>query len=109
MERETFGGFDMAGSALPGAERKREGPFARRDMRDQEGGPVSPAQPFHGIGVVELWFDDGNVGRPKRPECLRSAQAAIAFCRFSSILSRKPVVDSQGWSAPIRRARSLVM
>ena len=36
-------------------------------------------------------------------------QAAIAFCKFSSILSRKPAVDSQGWSAPIRSARSLVM
>src|SRR5690606_9740357 len=36
-------------------------------------------------------------------------QADIAFWRFSSILSRKPVVDSHGWSAPIRSARSLVI
>src|SRR5690606_805484 len=36
-------------------------------------------------------------------------QADIAFFRFSSILSRKPVVDSQGWSAPMRSARSLVI
>ena len=34
---------------------------------------------------------------------------AIAFFRFSSILSRKPVVESHFCSGPTRRARSLVM
>src|ERR1700712_5520032 len=34
---------------------------------------------------------------------------AIALVRFSATLSRKPVVDSQRWSAPTSSARSLVM
>src|SRR5581483_708530 len=34
---------------------------------------------------------------------------AIAFLRFSSTLSRKPVVESHFWSAPTSSARSLVM
>src|SRR5262249_341098 len=34
---------------------------------------------------------------------------AIAFFKFSSTLSRKPVVESHFWSAPTSRARSLVM
>src|SRR5262249_32067101 len=33
----------------------------------------------------------------------------IAFFKFSSTLSRKPVVESHFWSAPTSRARSLVM
>ena len=49
------------------------------------------------VGAEEAWLAH------------RPLQAAIAFCRFSSILSRKPVVDSQGWSGPISSARSLVM
>src|SRR5690606_33121480 len=36
-------------------------------------------------------------------------QAAIAFFRFSSILSRKPLVVSHFWSGPTSSARSLVM
>ena len=34
---------------------------------------------------------------------------AIAFFKFSSTLSRKPVVESHFWSGPISSARSLVM
>src|SRR5215213_5066810 len=40
----------------------------------------------------------------------RAAYAGvIALVRFSATLSRKPVVESQRWSAPTRSARSLVM
>src|SRR6185369_3854290 len=46
--------------------------------------------------------------RPSRAK-LRTAQAANAFVRFSATLSRKPVVESQRWSAPTSSARSLVM
>src|SRR6476661_1280579 len=38
-----------------------------------------------------------------------AAYAAIALARLSETLSRKPVVDSQRWSAPTKSARSLVM
>src|SRR6185295_6974767 len=41
-------------------------------------------------------------------ELVRAAYA-IALARLSETLSRKPVVDSQRWSAPTRSARSLVM
>src|SRR5204862_7086413 len=34
---------------------------------------------------------------------------AIALVRFAATLSRKPVVDSQRWSAPTSSARSLVI
>src|SRR5687767_3948390 len=53
--------------------------------------------------------------RPGRPTTkLRSKlgnlrQTFMAFFRFSSILSRNPVVDSHFWSGPTRIARSLVM
>src|ERR1035438_7054599 len=44
------------------------------------------------------------------PEKPKAAYAgAIALVRFSATLSRKPVVESQRWSAPTRSARSLVM
>src|SRR5262245_43230720 len=39
----------------------------------------------------------------------RSCYAAIAAFKFSSTLSRKPVVESHFWSAPTSSARSLVM
>jgi len=38
--------------------------------------------------------------------CDKAAYAAIALARLSETLSRKPVVDSQRWSAPTRSARS---
>ncbi len=47
--------------------------------------------------------------RPAHPARRRGAGQAIAFFRFSSILARKAWVFSQGWSLPIRMARSLVM
>jgi voltage-gated potassium channel len=40
---------------------------------------------------------------------VRPPRGRIACRRLSPILSRKPLVDSQPWSAPTRRARSLVM
>src|SRR6202035_5180001 len=46
----------------------------------------------------------GQRGRPDQ----RHPYAA-ALVRFSATLSRKPVVDSQRWSAPTKSARSLVM
>ena len=38
----------------------------------------------------------------RREAFVRVAYAAIALVRFSATLSRKPVVDSQRWSAPNR-------
>src|SRR6202030_3227056 len=48
-------------------------------------------------------------GLQEQPTPLRVDYAAIALVRFSATLSRKPVVDSQRWSAPTNSARSLVM
>jgi len=42
-----------------------------------------------------------------RNDGLRTIAYAIALVRFSATLSRKPVVDSQRWSAPTSSARSL--
>ena len=47
--------------------------------------------------------------RPLFEHCVMDRSYAIAFARLSDTLSRKPVVDSQRWSAPTRSARSLVM
>jgi hypothetical protein len=51
-----------------------------------------------------------------RPACSRRPRAdfipypsLMRARKFSPILSRKPVVESQRWSAPTRSARSLVM
>src|SRR5437660_12826108 len=46
---------------------------------------------------------------PAPPRRAYSYPSLIRARKFSPILSRKPVVESQRWSAPTRRARSLVM
>ena len=92
---------------------------------------------FSLFGTAPPWFGDANQllvsgarRRPRRASRARTAASSrpgrsraapplsprptvapqpIAFRRFSSILARKAWVLSQGWSLPIRTARSLVM
>jgi hypothetical protein len=49
----------------------------------------------------------GSLSSPTLP--FQGRDQAIAFFRFSSTLSRKPVVESHFWLGPISEARSLVM
>ena len=74
-----------------------KGGGGRPDMA-QAGGPDGPRLPTR---------SPPSGPRSRRPD--RGGQAAIALVRFSATLSRKPVVESQRWSAPTRSARSLVM
>src|SRR6185312_9195876 len=52
---------------------------------------------------------DGGGLRYAQPTLRLGGDYAIALTRLSATLSRKPVVDSQRWSAPTSSARSLVM
>jgi acyl-CoA dehydrogenase len=79
---------------------KQESSLSR--LRERVG--MRAASPGNACGPHPVAFGDS--AAPARG---RGDQAAIAFLRLSSILSRKPVVESHFWSAPTRRARSLVM
>ena len=92
-------GFAGAAMAWGGASRRAH-TFDRRCPQQKQGERNIPSKRHHNSLVLAPKYHQPETYVP---------YAAIAFSRFSATLSRKPVVDSQRWSAPTSSARSLVM
>ena len=82
-----------------------KGGGGRPDMA-QAGGPDG-AKTHEALAAVEEGLRRAAGATVAR--AAREVQAAIAFLRFSSTLSRKPSVESHRCSGPTRSARSLVI
>src|SRR5439155_15793453 len=99
------GGGDRVGERVRGHSRSSEQQQAGDGKLDRHGRTPRKGLNKRTGRACDAARDDVRPSRAK----LRTAYAASAFSRFSATLSRKPVVDSQRWSAPTRSARSLVM